>query len=71
MKTTILNTLRNYYGHLKDKCINVIELDVTTDNFAPLFSSKYQSVRDGGKNDLRVTREHSSGGIMSTSTTIS
>jgi hypothetical protein len=64
MKTTILNTLRNYYGHLKDK---VVEQDAT-ENLQPIFT-KYQSARDVGRNEQgKVTREHSTGGITSTST---
>ena len=50
MKTTILNSLRNYYGHLKDKVVE-------EENANAPFALHYQSVRNEG----RITRDHSSG----------
>jgi hypothetical protein len=44
MKTTILGTLRNYYGHLREKVV-----DPELEQMASL--PHYQSVRDGARAD--------------------
>lgn len=61
MKTTILPTLRNYYGQmLKDALHAARDLEPPPQHHL----QAYQSVREGKANDGRVTREHSSGAVV-------